>query len=141
MVLAIKLTQPAKSTALNDKRAEPYVERSGRCWTTPRRTTLVASRTRERTVVGRWRGSCRRVTPGGPKPVRVRLLQKAALRHEERLAVGLEGHEGPQRRRLAFHVIYAELKVRPPREDVHARRNDAVALPRHLENKRQRAEM
>ena len=27
VVLAIKLTQPAKSTALNDKRAEPYVER------------------------------------------------------------------------------------------------------------------
>ena len=57
MVLAIKLTQPAKSTALNDKRAEPYVERLRPLLDDAAAHHLVASRTRERTVVGRWRGS------------------------------------------------------------------------------------
>ena len=57
VVLAIKLTQPAKSTALNDKRAEPYVERLRPLLDDAAAHHLVASRTRERTVVGRWRGS------------------------------------------------------------------------------------
>ena len=57
VVLAIKLTQPAKSTALNDKRAEPYIERLRPLLENVEAHHLVASRTRERTVVGRWRGS------------------------------------------------------------------------------------
>ncbi len=57
VVLAIKLTQPAKSTALNDKRAEPYIERLRPLLDDAAAHHLVASRTRERTVVGRWRGS------------------------------------------------------------------------------------
>ena len=57
VVLAIKLTQPAKSTALNDKRAEPYVERLRPLLDDAAAHHLVASRTRERTVVGRWRGA------------------------------------------------------------------------------------
>ena len=57
VVLAIKLTQPAKSTALNDKRAEPYVERLRPLLENVEAHHLVASRTRERTVVGRWRGA------------------------------------------------------------------------------------
>ena len=57
VVLAIKLTQPAKSTALNDKRAAPYIERLRPLLENVEAHHLVASRTRERTVVGRWRGS------------------------------------------------------------------------------------
>ncbi len=57
VVLAIKLTQPAKSTALNDKRAAPYIERLRPLLENVEAHHLVASRPRERTGVGGWRGS------------------------------------------------------------------------------------
>lgn len=56
VVLAIKLTQPAKNTALNDRRAEPYVERLRPLLYDVEAHHLLVSRTRERTVLGRWRG-------------------------------------------------------------------------------------
>ena len=56
VVLAIKLTQPAKSTVLNDRRAGPYVERLRPLLYDVEAHHLLASRARERTVVGRWRG-------------------------------------------------------------------------------------
>lgn len=56
VVVAVKLTNPGKSTAHNDRLAEEHVRRLRPLLDGAEVYHLLASRSRERTVVGRWRG-------------------------------------------------------------------------------------
>ena len=111
VVLAIKLTQPAKSTALNDKRAEPYVGASGRCWTMPRRTSSLR----------RASGSSLALAPFFVD-ISAKSASASSAPFSSRRTTAIGSKVTKSQRSAALHVRLSKLVRHAPREDVHARR-------------------